>query len=135
MLRALHAAQAAGGDRRGQQSAALKVAQRGRGFEGCDIKVDLRVDDHSTPLDELDRLLTIHRFHFESSPIEEMIPVDETLRKEIAELLQRLGYEKEPIEHVLYDWICTENLEVRYRDLQSIDPVVLGHLRKSASGS
>ncbi|MCK4879338.1 MAG: DUF1028 domain-containing protein [Bacteroidales bacterium] len=58
----LHAAQAAGGDIRGKQSAALIVV----GPEVVDEvwkdrKIDLRVDDHQDPLAELDRLLRVHR--------------------------------------------------------------------------
>jgi uncharacterized Ntn-hydrolase superfamily protein len=62
MLAALRAAQAEGGDLRGQQSAALVVVRAlpsGRPWE--DRLVELRVEDHSRPLDELARLLTVHR--------------------------------------------------------------------------
>lgn len=62
LLAALHAGQAAGGDSRGQQSAALLVVQAGGGFGGySDRAVDLRVDDHPAPIDELQRLVTLHR--------------------------------------------------------------------------
>ena len=54
LLEALIAAQETGGDRRGQQAAALKVVRRGGGYGGCDIAVDLRVDDSPEPLIELD---------------------------------------------------------------------------------
>ena len=54
LLAALHAAEAAGGDVRGRQSAALVVAP-GEG-EPWRTVVDLRVDDHPEPLAELDRL-------------------------------------------------------------------------------
>ncbi len=58
----LDAAQAAGGDSRGQQSAALLVVQRDAGYAGLsDSLVDLRVDDHERPLDELRRLYDLHR--------------------------------------------------------------------------
>jgi len=62
MLVALDAAQAAGGDFRGKQSAALLVLSgtpSGRVWK--DRKVDLRVDDHREPLKELRRLLSVHR--------------------------------------------------------------------------
>jgi len=64
MMAALEAAQAAGGDRRGQQAAALIVEQRGAADgsrEGIDRICDLRVDDHSEPILELRRLLTLWR--------------------------------------------------------------------------
>lgn len=60
LMAALEAAQAAGGDRRGQQSAALLVEQEGYrhlASEGLDTVVDLRVDDHAEPIAELRRLL------------------------------------------------------------------------------
>ena len=64
MMAALEAAQAAGGDRRGQQAAALVVEQFGgaaRSREGIDRTCDLRVDDHAEPIIELRRLLTVWR--------------------------------------------------------------------------
>jgi uncharacterized Ntn-hydrolase superfamily protein len=64
MLAALEAGQAAGGDRRGQQAAALVVEQLGaaeRSREGIDRICDLRVDDHPEPIVELRRLLTSWR--------------------------------------------------------------------------
>lgn len=60
---ALEAAEAAGGDRRGQQSAALIVERTGAGEssrERIDRIVDLRVDDHDQPVAELRRLLGLH---------------------------------------------------------------------------
>jgi uncharacterized Ntn-hydrolase superfamily protein len=64
LLAALEAGQAAGGDRRGQQAAALVVEQLGaaeRSREGVDRICDLRVDDHPAPIVELRRLLTLWR--------------------------------------------------------------------------
>lgn len=62
MLASLDAAQAAGGDFRGKQSAALLVLSgtpTGKAWQ--DRKVDIRVDDHREPLKELRRLLRVHR--------------------------------------------------------------------------
>jgi uncharacterized Ntn-hydrolase superfamily protein len=60
MVAALAAGQAAGGDARGRQSAALVVAREGGGYGGYnDRYIDLRVDDHPTPIAELQRLLDI----------------------------------------------------------------------------
>ena len=65
LVAALEAAQIAGGDVRGQQSAALVVACQGAGFLGLsDRAVDLRVDDHPSPIVELARLLALHRATF-----------------------------------------------------------------------
>jgi uncharacterized Ntn-hydrolase superfamily protein len=61
MLAALEAAQALGGDLRGKQSAALLVVAGERGKHPGDGRlVDLHIEDHSTPLKELHRLLTLH---------------------------------------------------------------------------
>jgi uncharacterized Ntn-hydrolase superfamily protein len=60
LLRALEAGQAAGGDSRGQQSAAMLVVQKGAGRNiNNDVAVRLHVDDHKTPIQELGRLLNI----------------------------------------------------------------------------
>ncbi|TAH35096.1 MAG: M20/M25/M40 family metallo-hydrolase [Planctomycetota bacterium] len=62
LLAALEAAQRAGGDARGMQSAALLIVdgrKREQAWRG--VLVDLRVEDHARPLEELRRLLNVHR--------------------------------------------------------------------------
>jgi uncharacterized Ntn-hydrolase superfamily protein len=62
MMAALEAAEAAGGDVRGKQSAALIVVSgKPTGKPWVDRKFDVRVDDHPRPLEELKRLLTLQR--------------------------------------------------------------------------
>jgi len=62
LMAALFVGQAAGGDTRGQQSAALLVVQEGSGYGGFnDRYIDLRVDDAEKPIEELQRLLEIHK--------------------------------------------------------------------------
>ncbi len=57
-----------GGDKRGRQSAALLVAGGEGGYlDGDDMIVDLRVDDHRTPIPELARLLDLHDMLFGKS--------------------------------------------------------------------
>ncbi len=59
---ALDAAEAAGGDRRGRQSAALLVVRENGGYARAnDRYVDLRVEDNPEPIKELARLLEIHK--------------------------------------------------------------------------
>lgn len=63
LVAALRAGQAAGGDKRGQQSAAVYIERSGAGVEtgsGIDRVCDLRVEDHSEPIEELARLVEIH---------------------------------------------------------------------------
>ena len=62
MMMALEAAEIEGGDIRGKQSAAmLIVSGNPTGVAWKDIVLDLRVDDHAEPLNELRRLIRIHR--------------------------------------------------------------------------
>jgi uncharacterized Ntn-hydrolase superfamily protein len=130
LLECLAAAQAAGGDRRGQQSAALLVVERAGGYAGLsDSLVDLRVDDHEQPVAELARLYAMHALLFGKTPRERWIDVDDELHAELADRLGRLGYTGE-LEHALGDWSGTENLEERVDGVRQIDPVVLAELRK-----
>ena len=93
LLEALAAAQAAGGDKRGQQSAALLVVERDGGYAGLtDTLVDLRVDDHEAPIEELRRLYVLHQQLFGKTPRDQWLPIDDELRTEIDERLARLGY-------------------------------------------
>lgn len=62
LLAALHAGERAGGDKRGRQSAALLVVRAKGGYAGLNDRfIDLRVDDHSNPIQELSRLLGVHK--------------------------------------------------------------------------
>ena len=65
LLDCLDAAQAAGGDSRGQQSAALLVVEKDGGYAKLsDVVIDLRVDDHERPLEELRRIYVLHHAIF-----------------------------------------------------------------------
>ncbi|MDH3592181.1 MAG: DUF1028 domain-containing protein, partial [Planctomycetota bacterium] len=62
LVAALRAGQAAGGDKRGRQSASLMVVRDKGGYGGGnDRYIDLRVEDHKTPIEELARILKLHR--------------------------------------------------------------------------
>ncbi|HEY0773963.1 MAG TPA: DUF1028 domain-containing protein, partial [Nocardioidaceae bacterium] len=68
LLAALEAGDAAGGDKRGRQSAALLVVRDGAGYGGNDdVAVDLRVDDHADPITELSRLLDLNDLYLTAS--------------------------------------------------------------------
>ena len=132
LLHCLAAAQLAGGDRRGQQSAALLVVERDGGYGRLsDVLVDLRVDDHERPIDELQRLHGIHRQLFGRTPREEWLAVDDDLREELSGRLRRCGYDGELAE-TLFAWAGTENLEERVEGAEWIDPVVLEELRRQS---
>jgi uncharacterized Ntn-hydrolase superfamily protein len=134
LLECLAAAQAAGGDRRGQQSASLLVVEKDAGYASLsDVVVDLRVDDHERPIVELRRLYGLHNELFGITPPEDWVAVDQTLSAELRDRLARLGYDGE-LGKAFNDWAGTENLEERVDGVERIDPVVLGALRKQ-SGS
>ena len=127
LLDSLDAAEAAGGDSRGRQSAALIVVERDGGYASLsDVLVDLRVDDHPDPLVELRRIYRMHDALFGSTPREQWLTVDEALRAELDDLLRRTGHPD------LASWAGVENLEERVDGEDSIDPVVLDRLRESA---
>jgi uncharacterized Ntn-hydrolase superfamily protein len=129
LLNCLDAAQAAGGDSRGQQSASLLVVQKDGGYAGLsDSLVDLRVDDHERPLDELRRLYGLHQGIYGVTPPSDWMQLDETLREELRTRLARLGFAGE-LEAAFSTWAAAENLELRVDGIDRIDPVVLEHLR------
>jgi len=130
LLDCLDAAQAAGGDRRGQQSAALLVVERDGGYAGLDDSiVDLRVDEHERPLEELRRIYGMHQAIFGKTPREEWLEVDDELGAELRERLGRLGFDGE-LDPAFNAWAGKENLEERVDGIERVDPVVLEELRR-----
>jgi uncharacterized Ntn-hydrolase superfamily protein len=130
LVECLAAAQAAGGDRRGQQSASLLIVEEDAGYANLsDVVVDLRVDDHELPIVELRRLYGLHNELFGITPPEDWLTVDEALSAELRDRLGKLGYDGE-LDRAFNDWAGTENLEERVAGIERIDPVVLGALRK-----
>jgi uncharacterized Ntn-hydrolase superfamily protein len=129
LLDCLAAAQAAGGDSRGQQSASLLVVERDGGYAGLsDLLVDLRVDDHEQPIEELRRIYGLHQEIYVATPREKWVDVDETLAAEMSRRLAKLGYEGE-LADAFSRWAGTENLEERIDGVEAVDPVVLEELR------
>jgi uncharacterized Ntn-hydrolase superfamily protein len=130
LLDCLDAAQAAGGDKRGQQSAALLVVEKDAGYaQLSDVVVELRVDDHERPLEELRRIYGLHDALFGRTPKEKWLDVDDALRAELTERLARIGYTGE-LEQALTDWAGSENYEMRVDGVEQVDPVVLDALRR-----
>ena len=128
LLDCLAAAQSAGGDRRGQQSASLLVVERDGGYgRMSDVLVDLRVDDHEAPIDELRRLYELHDRLFGRTPPGEWIPLEGALADEVRRRLERLGYDS------LDAWAGVANLEERVHGNDTIDPVVLTALREETA--
>jgi uncharacterized Ntn-hydrolase superfamily protein len=127
LLAALAAGDAAGGDRRGRQSAALLVVSDGAGYAGLDdVAADLRVDDHPDPVAELGRLLDLNDFYLTASTDSEKVLVTPELAAELEELARAAGHPD------LQAWAGTENYEMRVAEDGSwIDQKVLDLLRES----
>jgi uncharacterized Ntn-hydrolase superfamily protein len=126
LLEALAAAQAAGGDSRGEQSAALLVVERNGGYAALsDVLVDLRVDDHEHPISELARVYALHDQLFGRTPRRYWLPLEGELRAEVDERLGQLGHDS------LDAWAGVANLEERVDGDKEIDPVVLEALREA----
>ena len=132
LLDCMDAAQAAGGDRRGQQSSALLVVERDGGYAGLsDSVVDLRVDEHERPLEELRRIYVMHQAIFGETPREEWLEVDDALGQELRERLGRLGYDGDLAESY-FAWAGKENLEERVDGVDRVDPIVIEELRRQS---
>ena len=130
LMACLDAAQAAGGDRRGQQSAALLVVEQDGGYAKLsDTVVELRVEDHERPLEELRRLYRLHEALFGETPRDQWLTVDDALAKELRERLAKLGYDGE-LENAFNRWAGNVNLEERVDGIEEVDPVVLEELRE-----
>jgi uncharacterized Ntn-hydrolase superfamily protein len=108
LLAALQAGDAAGGDSRGKQSAALLVVKEGAGYDGGDdVAVDLRVDDHPEPCAELERLLDLNDWYLTAPAESDHVPLDEGLRAELEAFAQKRGRPS------FEAWVGAENVEMR----------------------
>ncbi len=93
LLAALAAGDQAGGDARGRQSAALLVVRAGGGYSGGNDRwIDLRVDDHPTPIPELRRLLGVWRLLSERPDAADLVEIDTALAAELRDRLRRAGW-------------------------------------------
>lgn len=142
LLAALKAGDRAGGDRRGKQSAALLVVKPGGGYGGRnDRYLDLRVDDHSRPVDELERLTGLWRLYFEKPSDADLLVIDDRLAQELRRGLRRLGFDPGPDSEPWGDRALAaftafsemENLEDRLRPDGRTDRQVLAYFREKLS--
>ncbi|MFB6206255.1 MAG: DUF1028 domain-containing protein, partial [Haloglomus sp.] len=94
LLAALHAGNEAGGDARGEQSAAMYIAKPEGGYDGGNDRwVDVRVDDHERPIDELERVFKIYDVTLlEREPPAEIRELDGETARSVANVLVDLGY-------------------------------------------
>ncbi|BCB05686.1 DUF1028 domain-containing protein [Bacillus sp. KH172YL63] len=132
LLGALAAGQEAGGDSRGMQSAALLIVKENGGYGGFnDRYIDLRVDDHASPIEELQRLFHLHQLYFQASKSDRVVALEGEIRGDVERELTRLGYGKEhqSLHQNLKDYLHTENFEMREQEGDYIDLDVLDYMR------
>lgn len=136
LLAALNAGQAACGDSRGQQSAALLVVKEAGGYGGFnDRYIDLRVDDHPEPISELIRIYHLQQLYFAPSKAERIAAIEGEIKEELVRELTRLGYLKagqgdDQLLKALTAFIHTENFEAREQEVGKIDLDVLAYMKK-----
>jgi uncharacterized Ntn-hydrolase superfamily protein len=139
LVEALAAGQAAGGDRRGQQSAAVLVVRAEGGYGGYnDRYLDLRVDDDPAPIERLKALVDLHHLYFKPPAPGEMVPIVGELARELQRILHWAGYYDGPLNgeydaatrKALSDLIGNENFEERFDEAGGrISSQVAGILR------
>lgn len=142
LVQALAAGQAAGGDRRGQQSACLLVVRENGGYGGFnDRYCDLRVDNHPDPITELHRLLDLFDLYFKPASENELVRLTPDLIRDIQQYLHTLGYYRgvvtshldEPTRTAMRDYFLSENFDEHVRDDDCIDTRVVNYMQWQAS--
>lgn len=137
LLAAVEAGDAAGGDRRGRQSAALLVVREAGGYEGRnDRYIDLRVDDHADPITELRRIFDVwdDTMLIRNDPL---LPATPELVADVQRRLAVLGHLREAptgtlddrTREALSEWAGGANLEGRLRDDDRLSQALVRELR------
>ncbi|WP_391207092.1 DUF1028 domain-containing protein [Psychrobacillus sp. L4] len=136
LLAALHAGDIAGGDSRGKQSAALLIVKENGSYGGYnDRYIDLRVDDHEEPVQELGRLLKLNRLYFESTLPEDVMGIEGELAEELQNLLYENGHlnrdltEHDDLLDAVQSYHLIENFDERVQERGFIDTKVVEYMR------
>lgn len=139
LLAALIAGGKAGGDKRGEQSAALLVVREGAGYGGLDNFIDISVYDHPTPLKELQRLFELHKLYFFKTDPKNLINIDFQICKELQSIMKKRGFYTGEVngkfdddtKQCLKNFMYWENYDERVRNDNKIDKEVLMDIRKN----
>jgi uncharacterized Ntn-hydrolase superfamily protein len=139
LVTALAAGQAAGGDKRGRQAAAVVVVRENGGYGGnTDRYLDLRVDDDPEPIAKLGDLVAMHHLYFGEVNPDDLIPLA-SVTAELQGILSRANLYNGPVSgsfdeatrHALRELVGSENLEERWDGTgDMIDRVVVDFLRQ-----
>ncbi len=147
LVAAIVAGGKAGGDRRGEESAALLVKRKGAGYDGTtDDLIDISIYDHARPLLELERLYKLHKLYYYRTDPKNLIKIDPGMCKELQAILSNKPYKgflfyDGPVngmfdaktKKALQDFMGWENYDIRVRDDDQIDREVLDDIRKNFS--
>jgi uncharacterized Ntn-hydrolase superfamily protein len=142
LLAALAAGQREGGDRRGMQSAALFVVRKGAGYGGGERWIDLRVDDHATPIEELKRVFKLYDLTMLSRENPStLVPIAGEMAKGLQHDLSVLGYYSghftgtwdEASRAAFTRFISEHNFENKQRDDGTVWPSIVVYLRENAA--
>ena len=142
LLAALAGGQREGGDRRGMQSAALFVVRKGAGYGEGERWVDLRVDDHASPIEELKRIFKLYDLTMLSrEDPATLVPIEGETAKALQHDLALLGYYSG---HFTGTWddasraafgrfLGEHNFENKQRDDGKVWPSIVVYLRENAA--
>lgn len=138
LVQALEAGQEAGGDKRGRQAAGVLVVREGGGYGGDnDRYLDLRVDDHPSPIQKLKQLVDSHHLYFGQVDPDDLVPLNSVIQ-DLQDILLKTGHLKDKGSGLIDDKSLTalralvgeENLEERWNgDKKSIDRKVVDYLK------
>ncbi|MFA8343625.1 MAG: DUF1028 domain-containing protein [Rhodothermaceae bacterium] len=129
LLASLTAGGKAGGDKRGEQSAALLVVRKNAGYDGSDNFIDISVYDHKTPIKELNRLYNLNNLYFTASLPENMISISKKIAKELQLIWQKRGFYSGEIngkvdkkfQKILIDFMGWENYDMRIINVKEVN--------------
>lgn len=125
LLAALSAGQRTGGDKRGQQSAALLVVRKAGGYSGFNDRwIDVRVDDHPAPIEELIRVFNIYDATLlNREDPKDAVKLTSSVVKEVQDGLAAMGVYRGPVSGkydkktraAFEDWAGMNNFEMKVR--------------------
>ncbi len=142
LLAALSAGQREGGDKRGMQAAALLVVRKAGGYGESDRWIDLRVDDHVSPIEELKRIFKLYDLTMLSrEDPATLVPIEGEVAKALQHDLGVLGYFSghftgawdEASRAAFGRFIGEHNFENKQRDDGKVWPSVVQYLRDQAA--
>jgi len=138
LLHALDAGQQAGGEIRGQQSAAILVLKKGAGYdEGDDRLVDISIFDHKEPIKELARCYELYKLSFFPSNPKNLIQITDDIAILLKKQMKKINlydgeenghWDKEEIE-AMKRFMGWENYDNRMRDDNLIDIEILNDIK------